>query len=44
MIFDFDFVETPSVMLGHVVSPLTSNRKQKGASKSKEKMKVKTCF
>jgi hypothetical protein len=47
--FDFDSVETPSIMLEHLVSPLTSNRKRKSsrwqdASTSKEKRKSEPVF
>ena len=47
--FDFDSVETPSITLEHLVSPLTSNRKRKSvrwqdASTSKEKRKSEPVF
>jgi hypothetical protein len=47
--FDFDSVETPSITLEHLVSPLTSNRKRKSlrwqdASTSKEKRKSEPLF
>jgi hypothetical protein len=47
--FDFDSVETPSITLEHLVSPLTSNRKRKSvrwqdASTSKERRKSEPVF
>ena len=49
MTFDFDSVETPSITLEHLVSPLTSNRKRKcsrwqDASTSEEKQDSEPVF